>query len=99
MPFSIASSEAGQVLKLEGTVTIRQAQDLAALIGGNLKDGRPLAVHTAELEDIDTCILQLLYSLCRSVTAVSFDNPSSAFLGAVDRCSLRRELFGMKEDS
>jgi hypothetical protein len=98
MPFSIAGSEAGQILKLEGAVTIRHAQDLATLLGQNLEEGLPLAVDTAGLEDIDTCILQLLNSLCKSVTPVSFDHPSDAFLGALDRCALRRELFGVKED-
>ena len=98
MPFSIAGSEAGQILKLQGAVTIRHAQDLATLLGQNLEDGLPLAVDTAGLEDIDTCILQLLYSLCKSGAAVSFDSPSGAFLGAVDRCALRREWFGVKED-
>ena len=96
MPFSIASSEAGQILKLEGTVTIRHAQDLATLLGQSLEDGLPLAVDTAGLEDIDTSILQLLFSLYKSVPAVAFDNPSDAFLGALDRCALRRELFGIK---
>ena len=66
MPFSIASSEAGQILKLEGTVTIRHAQDLATLLGQSLEDGLPLAVDTAGLEDIDTSILQLLFSLYKS---------------------------------
>jgi anti-anti-sigma regulatory factor len=98
MPFSITGSEAGQILKLAGAVTIRHAQDLATLLGQNLEDGLPLAVDTTGLEDIDTCILQLLYSLRKSVTAVSFDNPSDAFLSAVDRCALRREWFGIRED-
>ena len=98
MPFSIASTENKQILKLQGGVTIRHAQDLAALLGQNLEDGLPLVVDTAGLEDIDTCILQLLYSLCKTVPAVSFDNPSDAFLGAVDRCALRRDLFGVRED-
>ena len=99
MPFSIASTEGKQILKLEGWVTIRHAQELATLLERNLEEDLPLAVDTAGLEDVDTCILQLLYSLCKSVTAVSFDNPSDTFLGAVDRCALKRELFGITEGS
>jgi len=98
MAFSIASTEGKQILKLEGAITIRHAQDLAARLGEHLQDGLPLVVDTAGLEDIDTCILQLLYSLCKTVPALSFDNPSDAFLNAVDRCGLRRDLIGGRED-
>ncbi len=99
MPFSLASVEGKQVLKLEGGVTVRHAQDLATLLGQQLEDGLPLVVDTAELEDIDTCILQLLCSLFKTVPTVKFDSPSGTFLGAVDRCALTRDLFGIKEDS
>ncbi len=98
MPFSIGETEDKQVLKLEGTVTIRHAQELAARLGENLRDGVPLALDTAALEDIDTCVLQLLCSLSKTVSALSFDSPSDAFLGAVDRCGLRRELLAGRED-
>jgi anti-anti-sigma regulatory factor len=94
MPFSISNKQGGQSLKLEGAVTIRQAQELAAQLADGLEDGMPVTVDTGGLEDIDTCILQLLYSLRRSVIALSFDSPSEAFIGAVDRCGLRRELLG-----
>lgn len=57
----------------------------------------PAGVDTGELEDIDTCILQLLCSLRRSIPALAFDEPSEVFLGAVDRCGLRRELLGARE--
>src|SRR5450432_2069751 len=98
MPFSIVSTQGRQILKLEGAVTIRHAHDLAAKLGECLEDGTPVGVDTGGLEDIDTCILQLLYSLRKTVPALSFDNPSEAFTGAVDRCGLRRELLGARED-
>jgi anti-anti-sigma regulatory factor len=98
MAFSIAGAEGKQILKLEGAVTIRHAQDLAAKLHENLQDGLPLVVDTAGLEDIDTCILQLLYSLFKTVPALEFDNPPDAFLNAVDRCGLRRDLLGGRED-
>ena len=97
MPFSIANTQAGQILKLEGAVTIRHAQDLAAKLGEGLEGGTPLGVDTEALEDIDTCILQLLYSLRKTVPELSFRNPSEAFIRAVDRCGLRRELLGARE--
>ena len=98
MPFSVTTIQGRQVLKLEGAVTIRHAQELAATLGEGLEDATPIGVDTRGLEDIDTCILQLLYSLRKTVPMLSFDNSSEVFLGAVDRCGLRRELFGMRED-
>lgn len=107
MPFSIASTPGRQILKLEGAVTIRQAQELATRLAeelyapedaANPEDGIPVGVDTEGLEDIDTCILQLLCSVRKTVPALSFDNPSDAFIGALDRCSLRRELLGARED-
>jgi anti-anti-sigma regulatory factor len=97
VPFSIANKQGGHILKLEGAVTIRHAQDLAAKLG-DLEDGAPVGVDTGNLEDIDTCILQLLYSLGKTVPALSFDNPSEAFICAVDRCGLRRELLSTREE-
>ena len=96
MPFSIATQQGRQVLKLEGAVTIRHAQELAARLG---EGGAPASVDTTGLEDIDTCILQLLCSLRKTVPALGFDNPSAAFIGAADRSGLRRELLGAREGS
>jgi anti-anti-sigma regulatory factor len=98
MPFSVTKLQGRQVLKLEGAVTIRHAQELAARLGEGLEDGTPIGVDTGGLEDIDTCILQLLCSLCKTAPSISFDGPSKVFIGAVDRCGLRRELPGVRED-
>ena len=97
MPFSVANKQGRQVLRLEGAVTIRHAQDLAARLG-DLEDGTSVGVDTGNLEDIDTCILQLLCSLRKTVPALSFDSPSDAFIAAVDRCGLRRELLSAREE-
>jgi anti-anti-sigma regulatory factor len=97
MPFSIAGREGGQVLKLAGAVTINHAQDLAARLVEGLEDGTPVEVDTRDLEDIDTCIFQLLCSLRKTVPELSFNSPSERFLGAADRCGLRRELLGARE--
>lgn len=94
MSFSIADQQGRQILKLAGAVTVRHALNLGAMLG----DGMPAGVDTAELEDIDTCILQLLCALHKTVPELSFDDPSRAFLGALDRCGLRRELLGGRED-
>jgi anti-anti-sigma regulatory factor len=96
MAFSIVNRPGGQILKLEGSITIRHAQDLAARLGEGLEEGAPVGVDTADLEDIDTCILQMLYSLSKTVPLLSFDAPSEAFLTAADRCGLRRQLLGAR---
>ena len=99
MPFSIVNEQGKQFLNLEGSVTVQHAHDLAAQLGETLEDGKPVSVGTTGLEDIDTCILQLLYSLRKTVPGVSFDNPSESFINAVDRCGLRRELLNIREGS
>jgi hypothetical protein len=99
MPFSIDRQQSRQVLKLEGAVTVRHAQDLAATLTEGLTDGIPMGVDTARLEDIDTCVLQLLCSLRKTVPGLAFDHPSDTFIGAVDRSGLRRELLGAREGS
>jgi anti-anti-sigma regulatory factor len=95
----MVKDENRQILRLAGAVTIRHARELAAELGEALEDGAPLAVDTADLQDVDTCILQLLYSLRKTVPAISFHNPSDAFLAALDRCGLRRELPMAREES
>jgi len=99
VPFSIVNEQGRHFLHLEGSVTVQYAHDLAAKLGETLEGGIPVSVGTRDLEDIDTCILQLLYSLRKTVPGVSFDNPSECFIAAVDRCGLRRELLSVREGS
>ncbi len=97
MPFHIAIQQDIQTLRLEGAVTIRHALELAVRLAEDLVDGAPIAVDTQALGDIDTCVLQLLCSLRKTVTQLSFINPSEVFVSAVERCGLRRELLGTGE--
>lgn len=97
MAFSIDNVQGRHILRLEGAITIQHAQDLAAKLGETLEDGATVGVDTSGLEDIDTCGLQLLCSLRKSVPSLIFDDPSEAFIGAADRCGLRRELLGARE--
>jgi len=98
MPFSVVSEQDRHLLTLEGSVTVQHAHDFAARLGEIHEDGTPVNVDTQGLEDIDTCILQLLYSLRKTFPGLSFDNPSEFFIAAVDRCGLRRELLSVRED-
>jgi anti-anti-sigma regulatory factor len=97
VPFQITKQQDLRILKLEGPITIRQAQELASRLTEDLRDHTPVSVDTQNLEDIDTCILQLLCSLQKTALALSFDNPSDAFVNAIERCGLRRELLGARE--
>ncbi len=97
MPFSITDRQGRRILKLEGDVTIQHAQDLAAKLGEILDDSASMVVDTENLEDMDTCMLQLLCSLRKAIPALSFDDPSDGFIRALDRCGMRRELLGAKE--
>jgi anti-anti-sigma regulatory factor len=99
VPFSIARTQGRLVLKLEGAVTVRDAQDLATKVGETMEAGAAVSVDAGSLEDIDTCILQLLYSLRKTAPTLSFDDTSDAFIAAVDRCGLRRELLGARGNS
>ncbi len=97
MPFTIAQQPGRQILKLEGKVTVAQAQNLAAGLRDRLEENTPVEVETAGLEDIDTAILQLLCALRKTAPALSFPRPSEIFLGAADRCGLRRDLLGGRD--
>ena len=97
MPFSIVNEHGRSILNLEGSITIQHAHDLAAEFEKLLEDGMPIQVDTKDLEDIDTCILQLLNSLRKTVPELSIDNPSEFFIATVDRCGLRRELLSVRE--
>ena len=97
MPFSVAIEEGRQILVLAGSVTIRDARELAAMLGEKLDESLPLEVETARLEDIDTCILQLLCSLKKTAAELTFADTPDVFLNALDRGQLRRALLGGRE--
>ena len=87
------------VVELEGAVTIRHAQEVATRLSEALDSGMSISLRTARLTDVDTSILQLLCSLRKTVSALSFESLSEPFTAAVDRGGLRRELLGgLQED-
>jgi ABC-type transporter Mla MlaB component len=94
MPFSMTTDAGQQTLRLEGAVTVRDASKLGAVLAASLDDSRPLAVDTSGLLDIDTCVLQLLCSLQKTVPELIFAAPSAALLNAMERAQLRRSLLG-----
>ena len=98
MAYRIAQEKEDIALDLVGGVTARDVDELAHGLAAQLKSGATVRVRTRELEDIDTSILQMLVSLRKTVAALVVEAPSDAFVSAVDRCALRRELLsGSKE--
>lgn len=98
MPFSLMKEQGRQILRLEGPVTIRDSRELASTLMEELEAGLAAEVDCSGLEDIDTCILQLLCSLRKTVPELTFCSPGEVLIHAVDRCGLRRELLGTGED-
>lgn len=94
---SLAKGDGKQILTLAGEVTIRDAEEVAARLKSELVVGDAIEVHTADLERIDTCMLQLLCSLRKTVTAFEFRAPSDVFMQAVNRRAMGRDLTGVPE--
>jgi anti-anti-sigma regulatory factor len=99
MPYEIQNTKGGLTLALRGGVTVRDAAELGKRLASSLASGDSVVVQAHELEDIDTSILQMLVSLRKTAAAFILENPSEAFVNAMDRCALRRELLpGSRDD-
>ncbi len=92
MPYTIQTKDNKLALELTGGVTARDVAEISGQLAPLLRGEITVVVHTRELDDIDTSVLQMLVSVRKTVTALLFENPSGAFLNSVDRCALRREL-------
>lgn len=92
MPYSLTPTNQHLVLSLHGAANIYDAQELAAQLRENIEPGRPILVEMQQLEEIDTCMLQLLYSLRSSGAAVTLGNPAEPFWSAAEAVGLHREF-------
>src|SRR5690242_14808746 len=99
MPYTIQTKDNRLALELTGGVTARDVGDMSGHLAHELKGDVTVVVHTRELEDVDTSVLQMLVSLRKTVTALLFENPSQAFVNTVDRCALRRELLADSKEA
>jgi len=98
MPYEIQNTPQGLLLELQGGVTVRHAGELGKRLAQALTSEATVVVRTRELEDIDTSALQMLVSLRKTAANFVLEEPSEAFIRAVDRCALRRDvLAGLKE--
>jgi anti-anti-sigma regulatory factor len=94
MPYEIHKEPSGLILELRGGMTVRHAAELGKCLASSLTSGASIVVRTQQLEDIDTSILQLLISLRSTTPSFVLEDPSEAFVNAIDRCALRGELQG-----
>jgi len=98
MAYAIDRQGNNVALELSGGVTARDAAELAKSLAQSVNSGASVVVQTRELDDVDTCILQMLIALQRSVEGFIVEDPSEVFVNAIERCALRRELLaGSKE--
>jgi anti-anti-sigma regulatory factor len=99
MAYRVAQESGRLVVELEGGITARHAGELAKSIAATFSSGAPVTVRPREVEDIDTCTLQLLISLRKTAPSFQVEDPSEAFRNAAERCALGRELLaGSKEE-
>ena len=99
MPYRIQKQDNRLEVELSGGVTARHVSELAGHLASSLKGEITVVVLTRELDDIDTSVLQMLVSLRKTVTTLLFENPSEAFVNAVERCALRRELLADSKEA
>jgi len=92
MAYKVHQTEQELVLELKGAVTARDAAELGRSLASAMSSGASTIVRAGELEDIDTCVLQMLVSLSKTAASFVVDVPSEAFACAVDRCALGAEL-------
>ena len=97
VPFSIANRQGRQILKLEGAVTIRHARDLAARLAE--RSGRPHARRSRyrRLGGHRHLYPPAAVFAAQDRPGAFLRSPSEAFVAAVERCGLRRELLGARE--
>lgn len=92
MAYDVQKSATEVILELKQAVTARDVAGLSSTLAAAITTASSVRIKTERLEDIDTSVLQLLVSLRKSTRAFAVESPSEAFVTAVNRCGLRREL-------
>lgn len=97
MPFTIQAEDGKVIVELKGGVTARHVAELAKDVASALAGAPPVVIRAGEVEDIDTSVLQMLVAVRKNAAEFLIEAPSMAFLEAVERCALRRELIARAE--
>jgi anti-anti-sigma regulatory factor len=99
MPYRVEQEGDSLIVELQGGITARHAGELAKAVAASYTSDAKVRVRAREVEDIDTCALQLLVSLRKTAPSFEVEDASEAFRNAVERCALGRELMaGPKEE-
>jgi hypothetical protein len=87
VPFALISGrlDAPAGLRLHGEVTVRDARALAADLAQAAGQQAAVQVESAELEQLDTAVLQVLCALARSGVEVSYPDGAPAIAAAAAR--------------
>ena len=80
------------MLKIDGELTIYQAQDYKTYLAENFDVNLSLEIDLAEVDEIDSCGLQLLLTLCKQLTSnnqtTNIIASSDAAMEALTSCQL-----------
>lgn len=99
MAYRVQQENGSLIVELQGGITARHAGELAKAVAATFSSGARVTIRAREVEDIDTCTLQLLISLRKTAPSFVVEDPSEVFRTAAERCALGRELLaGPKEE-
>jgi anti-anti-sigma factor len=103
LPFTVDNSGGTARLVLEGDSTISSAAELKKALLELLEGHSSLQVDIERTTEVDTAVLQLLFSACKTVTAMgkTFElvGKSDAFAEALERTGLSPEVLNIRWDT
>jgi len=92
MAYFVGHEGGSLIVELRGGITARDVGELAKAVSAALSATSAVTIRARDVDDIDTCALQLLVSLQKTVASFRVEEPSDAFRNAAGRCALGREL-------
>jgi anti-anti-sigma regulatory factor len=98
MAYRVEQEGGSLVLALQGGITARDAGEFAKAVAESFSSGSAVIVRAREVEDIDTCALQLLVSVQKTAGSFRVEHASEAFRNATERCALGTELLARAKE-
>ena len=99
MPFTIAETDTGVLVELEGILTVRHARELWTRLEAALSGENTVEVRAERLQDADTSALQILLSLQKTVAEFHIRTASRGLVDSVARYGLQRSLAASLRDA
>ena len=92
MPFEIGQSEQGAVLYLKDEVTVAEAAEIKKEMAKLIRNNSRLSLDTAQIAELDTSIIQLIFSAFKSArdqgVEMMLTGHSEAFDAAMERTGM-----------